>query len=73
MDRLVVLYPSVQIDLISVVSCGRLDPKTLALFWAWSTMVSGAAALLCVDLSSSSIPCTISVTFLLIASPQGTG
>jgi hypothetical protein len=36
-------------------------------------MVSGAAALPCVDLSSSSILCTISVTLLLIASPQGTG
>jgi hypothetical protein len=29
MDRLVELYPSVQIDLISVVSRGRLDPETL--------------------------------------------
>jgi hypothetical protein len=71
--RLDVLNNLPQVDLIFVASRGRPDPETLASYWSWSPMVSGAAALPCVDLSSSSILCTISVTLLLIASPQGTG
>jgi hypothetical protein len=58
-----------QVDLIFVVSRGRPDPETLASYWSWSPMVSGAAALSHADLSSSSSPCSTSVTLLLFAAP----